>query len=84
MNWIRRYFWHVAFGLAVGAASFELWQYALENILPVWLVCTIAVAFVLAVELAVAEARYRRGRPRPRRAHARPATPNPRKDTTPA
>ena len=63
MNWIRRYYRHVAFGLAVGAGSFELWQYALENTLPVWLVCTISVAFVLAVELAVAEARNRRAGP---------------------
>lgn len=79
MNWIRRYFWHVAFGLAVGAGSFELWQYALENILPMWLVCTIAVAFVLAVELAVAKARNRRARPHHRSParHRKPAVPRP-------
>jgi hypothetical protein len=70
---IRRYYLHVLFGLAVGAASFELWQYTLEDMVPEWLLSAIAVAFVLVVEFAVVEARDRRARrllPR-RRAHAR-------------
>jgi hypothetical protein len=79
---IRRYFWHVVFGLAVGATSFELWQYTLEDAVPSWLLCPIAVAFVLVVEFAVAEARDRRTRrPLPRRrAHARTAPDRTRKD----
>lgn len=78
MNVMRRYYRHVAFGLAVGAASFELWQYALEDTLPMWLVCTIAVAFVLAVEFAVAEARNGRARPhRSQARHRKPAVSRP-------
>lgn len=71
---IRRYYLHVVFGLAVGAASFELWQYTLADAVPSWLLCAIAVAFVLVVEFAVAEARDRWAARRPlprRRAHAR-------------
>jgi hypothetical protein len=79
---IRRYFWHVLLGLAVGAASFELWQYTLRGAVPEWLLSAIAVAFVLVVEFAVAEARDRRTRrPVPRRrAHARTAPVKTRKD----
>ncbi|MGW2520506.1 hypothetical protein ACWC09_26525 [Streptomyces sp. NPDC001617] len=84
MNVIRRYYRHVILGGVVGAASFKLWQYALAGAVPMWLLCIVAVAFVLVVEFLVAEARYRRGRPTRRRAHARPAPANPRKDTTPA
>jgi len=77
---IRRYVWHVVFGGVVGAASFELWQYALPDGVREWLVCVVAVGFVLVVEFAVGEARHRRARPtRPRRrVHARttPAQPS--------
>ena len=95
---IRRYLPHVLFGIAVGAAAFELWQYVLPETVPLWLTCAAAVAFVLAAEYAVADLRERRARrTRPhRRAHARsprqarlhdPQTSTPttsRKDTTPA
>ena len=79
MNLIRRYIGHVAFGLAVGCASFEVWDYLLRGAVAMWLLCSIAVGFVLAVEFAVSAARSRRARralpssPR-RRAHARPAS----------
>jgi len=83
MTLIRRYVWHVLFGLAVGAASFELCQYTLADAVPPWLLCAIAVAFVLVMESAVAEARDRRARrPLPRRrAHARTTPTQIRKDT---
>lgn len=79
---VRRYIWHVVFGLAVGAASFELWDYTLRGAVPSWLLCAIAVAFVLVAEFAIAEARDRRTRrPLPRRrAHARTTPANPRKN----
>jgi hypothetical protein len=79
---LRRYLWHVLFGLAVGAASFELCQYTLADAVPPWLLCAIAVAFVLVMEFAVAEARDRRTRrPLPhRRAHARTTPDRTRKD----
>jgi hypothetical protein len=81
---IRRFYLHVLFGLAVGGASFELWQYTLADAVPSWLLCAIAVVFVLVMEFAVAEARDRRTRrPLPRRrAHARTTPTQTRKDTT--
>jgi hypothetical protein len=84
LNCIRRFWKHILFGATIGVVSFELWLYALPAGVPQWLLCAVAVAFVLGTEYAVAELRDRRARralPR-RRAHARPTTT--RKDTTSA
>lgn len=79
---IRRYSAHTILGLAVGAASYELWQHLLNGV-PLWWMCAIAAVFGVAVDIAalavLRERRTRRARPR-RRAHARTA-PNTRKAT---
>jgi hypothetical protein len=75
MHRIYVYLGHVALGAVAGIGSAELWLQVLRHTVPLWLTGLVAVAFVLAVEMAAAQVRSRRAGRRPRhRAHARPTT----------